>query len=177
MFLIGRGRYARETYPEVGRLPPAPLPLARVVTPNGQPSLGPFVGGFSGRLLVVDITPTKTGLLICQFQIGDLSDSTVEGIDFEVFIADNLTGITGGTLIAPGLTASEPGNLITAVASDAPVFVGETVTPPVSPAGTRAVYFNAPLQAVVGHRTAIIAFTGATGDPTFSFVSASVVEV
>jgi hypothetical protein len=83
----------------------------RVVSPNDYNTniIGNIAPGAGGAIIaVVDITPKASGLLYVSGYLH--ADATSVGVD-EVTLQSNylpsLTGITGGTLIAPGLTTAQ----------------------------------------------------------------------
>ena len=127
-------------------LGPSGLNLARVISPNGPLSSFTLQPTTVGKLLaVIDITPKQTGLLLvsANFQI------VADGVDFPqiaMLWEENLTAVTGGTLLAPGLTDGNLGTLAT--------------TPDVVSGGTE-VYSAAAPTAVFGASNYVnIAFAG-----------------
>lgn len=147
----------------------------RVVSPNDYNTniIGNIAPGAGGAIIaVVDITPKASGLLYVSGYLH--ADATSVGVD-EVTLQSNylpsLTGITGGTLIAPGLTTAQAAP-ITAVASGAPVEIALTRVDTPAPGGglsggwTMPVCF--PIQAVKGQRTGITLFLISANARTFT---------
>jgi hypothetical protein len=150
--------------------------LTRVVTPNALTSLPvPFQPGIAGKtLLVADITPATTGRLLVSVNLSIIEDAA--GIPaFAIFYVDNLTGIVGGTLIAPGLTA-EPTSTTPAVGTGVVVFATEAIAfnDGANPHVALPIVASVPIQAVVGHRTGIFVFAHDSGTQNWTSIGASV---
>jgi hypothetical protein len=110
----------------------------RVGTFNGQVSLptpfspGPCPGPI---LLVADVTPRASGLLLCSFNV---SISTAAPDQVGMFLAnvEGLTAITGGTEVAPdifaeptGITSTSPASLVAGPFEDSTeVISGSNIT-------------------------------------------------
>lgn len=82
---------------------------AVVASPNTVSSFaGSFVPGTTGSLLaVIDITPVATGLLTINVDLGGSCLATAaDGAlpELLVFVVADLTAVTGGTELVPGLT-------------------------------------------------------------------------
>lgn len=136
--------------------------LPRVITPNAPQTfaaaLAPAAG--TGSLVAaVDITPRKSGLLLCSALFNIQSDAADQCL-IELLYVDLLTAITGGTLLAPGLTAT-PTSTTPVDTSNPPVAVQAQSTQVFTgPLNDAAIIFpSVPVQAIAGHRS-LIAFRG-----------------
>ena len=154
----------------------APLTLTRVVTPNADTSLtAPIAPGVLGKvLLVADITPQSTGLLLVSVNV-DLIEDAAGVPGFAIFFVDNLTAVTGGTLIAPGLT-EEPTSTTPAFGAGVAVFATEAPSfdDGTNPHNAVLPLAGVPVQAVVGHRTGIIVVARDTGAQNWTAIAATV---
>lgn len=151
----------------------------RVVTPNTPTSLAvPFAPGPGGKvLLVADITPQSSGLLLVSVNLSIIEDAAgVPGC--EIIFVDDLTAITGGTLIAPGLT-SEPTSTTPAFGAGEAVFATAQPSTAGAPHIATLTLASVPVQAVTGHRTGIILLGVDTGAQNWTNILAaiSVVEL
>jgi hypothetical protein len=149
---------------------------ARVVTPTEETILpAPFQPGALGKvLLVADVTPTRTGLLLVSVNVTIVEDAAgVPGL--ALFFVDDLTGITGGTLLSPGLTA-EPTSTTPAFSAGVPVFAVEepSFDDGSNPHNAIVQMASVPVQAVVGHRTGIIVVGRDTGTQNWTAMAAAV---
>jgi hypothetical protein len=155
----------------------APLTLSRVVSLNdiATKSLpAPFAPGVSKVLLVADITPQSSGLLIVSINVDVIEDAPgVPGI--ALFYVDDLTAITGGTVVAPGLTA-EPVSTTPAFGAGVAIFAAEAISfnDGANPNTAIVIMAGIPVQAVVGHRSGIIVVAHDTGAQNWTSLSASV---
>jgi hypothetical protein len=147
----------------------------RVVTPNPITELTvPFAPGAGKVLLVADITPQSSGLLLVSVNLGITEDAA--GVPaFLIAYVDLLTAVTGGTLIAPGLT-EEPTSTTPAFTAGVGVFAVEnpSFNDGTNPHEATLTAASVPVQAVVGHRTGIIVVAKDTGAQNWTAISASV---
>jgi hypothetical protein len=147
----------------------------RVVTPNAEtPLTAPFAPGAGKVLLVADITPATSGLLLVSVNVALIEDATgVPG--FAIFFIDNLTAITGGTLLAPGLT-EEPTSTTPAFGTGVLVFSTEapSFNDGSNPHTAVLTLAGVPVQAVVGHRTGIVVLARDTAAQNWTSVAATV---
>lgn len=151
-------------------------------TPNAQSTFASaFVPGTAGKLIAVfDFTPDDTGTMRLNLNLS-ADASIADQPELVFFLVADLTAITGGTLIAPGITAAptsttpaaETGVEMWSVAANS-FTVGETAD------GVFLVAAGIPAQCVVGTRYGI-AVVMASQTITTSFgtvsVSASLDEV
>lgn len=156
------------------------MSLARVITPNLESSLPvPFEPTAAGKVLVVaDITPESTGLLLVSVNLSIIEDAAgTPGI--AVIFLDDLTAVTGGTLIAPGLTA-EPTSTTPSFSPGGVVImaVQEATFAAAQPNNAVLTIAAAPVQVTVGHRVGIfvVAVDSSTQNWTALGLSMSVVE-
>lgn len=133
----------------------------RVISPNGLGAndLGNITPGASTIIAVVDITPQASGLLYVAgyLETGATSAGT-DRVSMDINGIPTLTGITGGVLVAPGLTLAQ-GAAITGVAGGAPQSGSRTFVESAAPAGTLTgawtMAFAFPFQATPGDRTGL----------------------
>ena len=148
----------------------------RVVSPNdfATNTIGNVSPGGGGAIVaVVDITPKASGLLyVSGYMHADATSVGVDEVTLQTNYLDGLTGITGGTLIAPGLTTAK-GSAITAVTNTGPlVEIALTRVDTPAPGGglaggwTMPVCF--PVQAIRGHRTGLTFFLISANARTFT---------
>jgi hypothetical protein len=158
MHLIGRGRYAREVYPE-GRLVAAGAALARAFTPNVEASFMVGVANTPTGVLVlaVDVTPLKTGVLAIAGSFG-IQTSAPDLPSLVLEYVAPLTAIAGGTLVsgATGVVVAHPTSTtpVDTTGSTAIAVPGQTF--PVLGENVAALTFAATVQAVRGQRTGIV---------------------
>jgi hypothetical protein len=150
--------------------------LARVITPNAEAGkvLTPLAPGVATVLLVADITPTTTGLLMVSVNVAVIEDAPgVPGL--ALFYVPNLTAVTGGTPIAPGLT-DQPTSTTPAFGAGTLVWTTEqdSFNDGVNPNNAIPVMAGVPIQAVVGQRSGIIVVARDTAAQNWTSVAASV---
>jgi hypothetical protein len=149
---------------------------ARALVTSGNAQLPfpvPFTPGGGKILLVVDITPQTTGLLLALIPI-TVSCSGVDIPEFQLQWVDLLTAITGGVSGGTGITL-EP----TSVTGAAPVTVAQmnTNTNSLADSGqfTASMTLAVPVHAIAGHRTGIVvlaaSFNGTNWNPIFGNVT------
>lgn len=148
----------------------------RVITPNAEALLPglPFQPGTGKVLLVADITPQSSGLLLCSIQLAIVEDAA--GVPAMALIyVDDLTAVTGGTLIAPGLTV-QPTSTTPAFGAGVAVFAVEAVTfnDGINPNNAILTFAGIPVQAVEGHRSGIIVVAKDSGAQHWTGVTATV---
>ena len=138
---------------------PSGLSLARVISGNGPEATFAVQPTTLGKLLaVVDITSLQTGLVLVSANFGIQADATdTPGV--AMFWMPGLTSVSGGTLIAPGLTDGNLGTLATTpdvIATGTEVFAVSGPTAVINAANTVNLAFaGVPLKLMPGVRTAI----------------------
>lgn len=157
---------------------PMVLPVRVVSPPEAQLSV-PFQPTSAGKLLLVaDVTPQFTGLLLVSINLALIEDATGTPA-FAIFFVDDLTAVTGGTEVAPGLIG-EPTSTTPAFGSGVPIMaVQEPSFAGSAPHQAILTAASVPVQAVVGHRTGIVVVATDTSTQNWTAITAmvSVVEL
>jgi hypothetical protein len=157
----------------------SPVTFTRVTTPNTETSLTvPFQPTDVGKvLLVADLVPQTTGLLLVSVNL-DVIEDAAGAPAIAAFLVDDLTAVTGGTLIAPGLT-EEPTSTTPAFGGP-PIFSTEQASFAAgNPHQASLTLASCPVQAVVGHRIGIVIVASDTAAQNWTgiAVSMAVVEI
>lgn len=157
---------------------PMVLPV-RVFSPPQAQLPVPFQPTSAGKLLAVaDVTPQFTGKLLVSVNIALFEDASGTPA-FALFYVDDLTAVTGGTVIAPGLIG-EPTSTTPAFGAGVPIAaVQEPSFAGSAPDQAILVMASIPVQAVVGHRTGLVLVATDTGTQNWTGITAmiSVVEL
>jgi hypothetical protein len=154
----------------------------RVVSPNdfATNQIGNIAPTGAGVFVaVVDITPRASGLLYVSGYLG--ADATSVGVDqviLESGYYPGLTGITGGTLIAPGLTTAQGAPITAVTLTGAPTQIAlsraETQAPAGALTGAWSMPIAFPVHAVAGQRTGITFFLISANARTFTNLQLSI---
>jgi hypothetical protein len=148
--------------------------LAHIQTPNTETQfLASEAPGPGGALLaVLDITPNVAGRLRVTVTVA-LDSSAPDTPEVALVFIDNLTAVTGGTPIAPGITA---GPTSTTPPASGGVSMFEAASPTFT-FGANTVAFvtlaSMPLQVTPGHRVGIAVFLASPASATFTAISAA----
>jgi hypothetical protein len=154
--------------------------LARVVSPNLETLLpSSFSPTSSGKVVaVVDITPSAAGLMLTSINMAIVA-SAPDDATLIAFFVPNLTAITGGTLVAPGLTFAptsttplytDPSSVIMLSAVEPTEVVGGANIGTVSMA-------NLPVQATPNKRCGIVFVAVSPNNTTWTSVAVSTAVV
>jgi hypothetical protein len=146
----------------------------RVVTPSIETLLPvPFAPGVGGEvLLVADVTPTASGLFLVSVNIA-LVESAAGVPGLALFFVENLTAVTGGTAVAPALTA-EPTSTTPAFGAGTPVYAVEqpSFNDGSNPNNGILTMASIPVQLTAGVRAGIIVVARDTGAQNWTAISA-----
>lgn len=148
--------------------------VARVVTPNAETIFATdFSPSDAGTLfMALDITPEASGLLIISVNIAIVAEGTDQP-SCAMFYVDDLTAITGGTLIAPGITAV-PTATTPAFGAGVEVFAASNATQLVDEDHISLLTFaGIPVQAVAGHRTGLVFVADSPAEVVWATVACS----
>ena len=173
MYVIGRGRYARETYPEPPRGGSSGSTLAKAFT------TGDFAGNvnsitpgvFPGSpLLAFNLTPTQTGIIAC---LADVL-ANFDGADTMTFVAQLVANATstGGTSIGTNVLAGNDATPLVVPAGGVTIAqFQEPATINTAQARSMTLAFHA--DATVGQPCTIVVYASSTSAFNDWFVSAN----
>jgi hypothetical protein len=137
-----------------------PAKVTTPTTPETQVTLTP---GAAGQLLaVIDITPTSTGLVLVSANFGVIPASA-DAPQIAMFFVEDLTAVTGGTLVSPGLT-THPTSITPALPGSGEVFATADTAETIAAQLVASLTFaGVPVQLTVGHRAGIAFFAVSNG--------------
>jgi hypothetical protein len=129
-------------------------------------------------LLVADVIPTASGLLLCSFNM-TVDTSAPDAIILGVAVQPKLTAIVGGTVVAPNIIAEpistagdDPAVLVYGPADEETILVGGSNV-------ASAAVAVAAFQAVPGERIGIGLLVGSANGTSWTtiMVTAAIIEV
>jgi hypothetical protein len=178
MHVIGRGRYARETYPEAPRGGGSGSALAKAFT----------TGDFSGNLnsvtpgtipgspiLAFNLTPTASGLIVCEADLLANFDGS-DTMAFDGVLVDNATA-TGGFSLGTNVLGGNDANPLTIPAGG--VINAHFQEPPnIASAQQRSMTLAFHVNATVGQPCCVVIYAYSTSpfNDWFMSVNASALE-
>jgi hypothetical protein len=153
-----------------------PVTLQRVITPTTVALLpAPFEPTSAGKILfVIDITP-QSNLILVSVNVDLISDGAgVPGLN--LVLVPLLTAVTGGTVIAPGITAE-------ATSTTPAVSTGTEIVPTEAPTfddgsgnphSCILVVASAPVTVIAGQRYGIVCLARDTSTQNWTSIAAAI---
>ena len=183
MHVIGRGRTARETYPQspgAAGFGGGGVPLSTPASGNDETVIvSDLAPTTSGKILaVVDVTPKKSGFLTLSAML-EVAASAPDTVNFTVYYVDELTSVVGGTAISPDAEAGnqivgQPTSTVPDFSTGDVLFESDSTT---SAVGHTVAIANVPVRAIPGHRTLLAIVGFSSSDSTTWTVDGQIVCV